>query len=230
MIEAIFHGHSFVELRHEWWSLLIDPFITWNPACDCTLDACLQKNITHILLTHGHWDHIWDTLTLVKQNKSIQIVTVYGIAKRLEDQWIDNVHGFGIWWTYTDAVVSVKFYTAIHDGAILETWLSTQPAWLFISLLWKNIYHTWDSALTLDFWLLKHKHIDVAFVPIGWVYTMDVADAIEAVALIHPKIVVPIHYNTRPKLKADDQRFARDIMTQNLAVPKVLRPWQAVVL
>ncbi|MBP6256545.1 hypothetical protein KA405_02220 [Patescibacteria group bacterium] len=53
---------------------------------------------------------------------------------------------------------------------------------------------------------------------------MDVDDAIEAVALINPKIAVPIHYNTRPKLKADDQRFAREIMTQNLAVPKVLRP------
>ena len=230
MIEAIFHWHSFVELQYDWWTILIDPFITWNPSCDCTVEDCLKKNITHILITHGHWDHIGDTLALARQNESIQIITVYGISKWLETEAIKNVHGFGIGGTYSDAIVSVKFYTAIHDGAILETGISTQPAWLLISLSWKNIYHAWDSALTLDFWLLKNKHIDVAFLPIGWTYTMDVDDAIEAVALMNPKIAVPIHYNTRPKLKADDQRFAREIMTQNLAVPKVLRPWQAVVL
>jgi L-ascorbate metabolism protein UlaG (beta-lactamase superfamily) len=75
----------------------------------------MQKNITHILITHGHGDHIGDTLALARQNESIQIITVYGIAKWLETEAIKNVHGFGIGGTYTDALVSVKLYTAIHD-------------------------------------------------------------------------------------------------------------------
>lgn len=230
MIETIFHGHAFVEILNDQWSILIDPFITDNPICESTLEQVFEKNVTHIIVTHGHGDHVGDTIALTHRFPHAQVIAVYGLAKYLTKQWVNNVQGFGVGWTYHDTHCSIKFVTAIHDGAILETGLSTQPAGVVITLWGKRIYHMGDSALTLDFWLLKSTPIDVAFVPIGWTYTMDVDDALAAVALFMPKVAVPIHYNTRPKLKADDQRFARECMANNYAVPKVLKPWQAVVL
>ena len=65
--------------------------------------------------------------------------------------------------------------------------------------------------------------IDVAFLPIGDKFTMGLEDAIEATALIRPKTVVPIHYNTWSQIKADDIEFARQVMLGQYAIPKVLR-------
>jgi L-ascorbate metabolism protein UlaG (beta-lactamase superfamily) len=72
--------------------------------------------------------------------------------------------------------------------------------------------------------------IDVAFLPIGDRYTMGVDDAIRATDWIRPKWVVPIHYDTRPPIKADAMDFARRVMLDNYAVPKILTPGQAIVL
>lgn len=59
---------------------------------------------------------------------------------------------------------------------------------------------------------------------------MDMMDAVRATQMIHPKIVAPMHYNTRPHIQADDMEFARQIMLNKYAVPKVLRPGQSVIL
>lgn len=74
------------------------------------------------------------------------------------------------------------------------------------------------------------KNIDLALLPIGDKFTMGIEDAIEATGLIKPKIVVPIHYNTRSQIKADDIEFARQVMLAQYAVPKVLRAGQYIVL
>ena len=68
------------------------------------------------------------------------------------------------------------------------------------------------------------QNIDLAFLPIGGRFTMDVEDALKATSYIKPKIVVPIHYNTRSKIKADDMHFAQQAMLHQYAIPKVLRP------
>ena len=75
-----------------------------------------------------------------------------------------------------------------------------------------------------------YETIDLAFLPIGDRFTMGVKDAVIATEFIKPKIVVPIHNNTRPLIKADPIAFAREVMLQNLATPKVLHPGQAVLL
>ncbi len=229
MLEVIYHGHSFVEISSAQGSILIDPFITGNPACDLTLEMCGSRPTTHICITHGHADHVGDTIALSQLFPQAQIVTVYGLAKYLQSQWVANVHGFGIWGTYHDTGVSIKFFSAIHDGAILETGICTTPAWVLVTIGGKHIYHAGDTGLTNEFTLLQPLHIDLALLPIWGVYTMDVADAIRAVEMIIPKIVVPIHYSTWPKLKADDQAFARGVMLTPGVVPKVLKPGQAVV-
>lgn len=68
----------------------------------------------------------------------------------------------------------------------------------------KYIYHAGDTALTYDMKLLQDYNIDLAFLPIGDNFTMGLDDAVKAVELVKPKIVVPIHYNTWPIISADE--------------------------
>lgn len=73
--------------------------------------------------------------------------------------------------------------------------------------------------------LLNEQYdISIAFLPIGDRYTMGVDDAIRATDYIRPKFVVPIHYDTWPAIKADSMEFARRVLLDNYAVPKLLRP------
>ncbi len=229
-MQIIYHGHSFVEIETEKGSILIDPFITGNPKCDISLEDIFSKSITHILLTHGHSDHVGDTVDIAKHFPTAKIVTIYGLAKYLINQWVSQCEWFGIWGTYYAWDFSVKFVSAIHDGGILDTWLSTQPSWLIIKIWDRTIYHAGDTSVTKDMELLSHYNIDLAFLPIGWTYTMDLTDAVVAASMIKSATIVPIHYNTRTKIKADDIEFARQIMLGQYAVPKVLRPGQYIVL
>ena len=85
-MQIIYHGHSFVEIETEKGSILIDPFITGNPKCDISLEDIFSKSITHILLTHGHSDHVGDTVDIAKHFPTAQIITIYGLAKYLINQ------------------------------------------------------------------------------------------------------------------------------------------------
>jgi len=85
MIHVIWHGHSFVEILTEKGSILIDPFITDNPRCDVTVEEIMAKEILAVCLTHGHADHIGDTMAIVRE-KNIPIVCEYGVAQYFEEE------------------------------------------------------------------------------------------------------------------------------------------------
>lgn len=85
MLHVIRHGHSFVEIVTEKGSILIDPFIDGNPRCDITLDEVKSKNILAVCITHGHGDHIGNTMDIVG-GKDIPVVCEYGVAQYFEEE------------------------------------------------------------------------------------------------------------------------------------------------
>lgn len=233
MIQAIFHWHAFVEIENNGQSILIDPFITWNPQVDIKLDDILNKNIKAIVLTHWHQDHLWDAVEISKKTWCL-VVATYELVQYLQnEEWLTNLHAMHIGGEHNFWDFVVKFVPAVHWGWIgdLKKWYTTFAAWVVVRIDWKNIYHAGDTGLTYDMKILwEYDSIDVAFLPIWDNFTMWIKDAVIATKWIKPKIVVPIHYNTWPIIQADPLEFARQVMLQNLAVPKVLEPWQSVVL
>jgi len=234
MIETVFHGHAFVEIfdveKNE--SILIDPFISWNPKCDISLEDVMKKNIKAIVVTHWHSDHLWDTFDIAKE-KNCLVIATFEIGSYLMAKGLKNVHTMHIGGEHNFWDFAVKFTPAVHGGGIwnLDTTFVWQAAWVIIRINWKNIYHAWDTWLTYDMKLLgEYDSIDVAFLPIGDNFTMWIKDAVIATKFIKPKIVVPIHWWTWPIIDQDPNEFARLVMLEWISSPKVLLPGQALVL
>lgn len=229
-MQIIYHGHSFVEIEIEQGSILIDPFITGNPKCDISLENVFSKKVTHILLTHGHHDHVGDTIEIAKNIPDCMVVGMVELIDWIETKDITNIHGLNIWWKYYSDMFSCKMVRADHSNSNPDGWYAWLAAGLVITIWDKIIYHAGDTAYFSEMKDLSDEKIDVALLPIGDTYTMGVDDAVKAAGLIHAKILVPIHYNTFSSIKADDLHFAQQIMLKQCGVPKVLRAGQYLVL
>lgn len=206
-MEISYHGHSVVKIKTNGRTILIDPFITGNPSTD--LQASDEKPDV-ILLTHGHNDHVGDTIELAKANNS-QVVALNELAVYLQKQGV-NAHPMGVGGAYEFPFGKVKYTLAFH-GSIFETETEVvntgNPGGILFTAEGYTIYHAGDTALFGDMELIGNRHpIDVAFLPIGDNFTMGPEDAAYAVSLLKPKIVVPIHYNTFPLIKQDPTVFA----------------------
>lgn len=230
MLECIFHGHSFIEIKTETWSILIDPFITGNPKCDTAIDQIIDnQNILAICLTHGHGDHVGDTIEIANKT-NCPIICMVELAHWLESKWVTTAIEWNIGWTIVQDRGKVQFVRADHSNSNPEWWYAGLAAGLILVIQWKTIYHAGDTAYFSDMQLLADKNVDLAFLPIWDKYTMGLDDALRTARDIKATTIVPIHYNTRPPIKADDMEFARQIMLNKYGVPKILRPGQGVVL
>lgn len=229
MIETIFHGHSFVEIQRGGQSLLIDPFIVWNTQCPQDVEYFMNKNLVWIIVTHAHFDHIWQALEIAKKTWC-QIITTYEIWEYFQREWIEAVSSHSISWRVQYEWYEIQFTPALHGWWNYELWIAWIAAWVLVKIWEHTVYHAWDTWLTKEFELIGENAIDVAFLPIWGRLTMDIPQAVRSIQMLTPKRVVPIHFDTRSPIKQDTNNFAMQVMQQWIAVPKVLRSWQMIVL
>ncbi|SCG83190.1 UPF0173 metal-dependent hydrolase Tpet_1587 [Proteiniborus sp. DW1] len=200
-------SHAVVLIEGKEINAVIDPFISGNPNCPIKVDDL--KNITHIFITHGHGDHLGDTVEIAKK-WGATVICNFEIGNYLA-RYDLNIHTMHIGGTYNFGFGKVKMTPALHGSGITdgeEIIDGGNPCGFVIEIENKKIYHAGDTGLTLDMQLLESEDIDLAFIPIGGNYTMDIEDAAKAVGFIKPKVVVPMHYNTFPVIKADPTVFA----------------------
>jgi L-ascorbate metabolism protein UlaG (beta-lactamase superfamily) len=203
-----YHGHSVVKIETEGKTILIDPFINGNDLTDLKVE---EQKPDVILLTHGHNDHVGDTVEIAKASNAL-VVAPNELAVYLGWQGL-NTHPMHIGGARQFEFGKVKFTQAFHgssyttpDNEIIYTGM---PAGILFTAEGKTIYHAGDTALFSDMKLIGERHpVDVLFIPIGDNFTMGPEDAAYAVSLIKPKIVVPVHYNTFPPIEVDPQKFA----------------------
>ncbi len=207
-MKVSYHGHSVVKIETGGKTIIIDPFITGNPNTD--LKASEEK-VDVILLTHGHGDHVGDTVDLAKRNSSL-VVAPNELAVYLGWQGL-NVHPMHIGGAHQFDFGKVKFTLAFHGSSVeipekQEFVYTGMPGGILFSAEGKTIYHAGDTALFYDMKLIGElNEVDVAFLPIGDNFTMGPDDALIAAEWLKAKTVVPIHYNTFPVIKQDADDF-----------------------
>ena len=206
MATLTYHGHATCTLvTDDGTRLVIDPFFDDNPATELSAD---RVDADYILVTHGHFDHFADCIPLALRTGATVIGT-FELVSFCQSKGVENGHGMNIGGGHDFPFGRVKLTPALHTGSVAgdeDGTHTTDCAGFLIEFNGKRFYHAGDTALIMDFLLLKGQ-VDVALLPIGDNFTMGPADAARAVEMIEPKVVVPIHYNTWPVIAQDPEAF-----------------------
>ncbi|MBD8068966.1 metal-dependent hydrolase [Bacillus sp. PS06] len=227
-MKVSYHGHSVVKIHTTGKTIIIDPFITGNGKTDLKAE---DEKVDVILLSHGHNDHVGDTVSLAKQNDAL-VVAPFELATYLSWQGV-RVHPMHIGGSHTFDFGTVKLTQAFHGSSYTveetkEIIYTGMPAGILFKADGKTIYHAGDTALFSDMKVIGERNqIDLAFLPIGDNFTMGPEDASVAASWIGAKMVIPMHYNTFPVISQDPNSFVRLLAE---GVGKVLQAGESVEL
>ena len=220
-VDIRFLGQSCFELKAGGATVVTDPFLTGNPLAAASAE---EIEPDAILLTHGHADHLGDTVDIAKRTGAT-VVAIVELANEIAGAGVENVKdpnfggtvGFDWGW--------IKMVPAWHT-AVSPKGTPHMPAGLLIHYGGHLIYHLGDTALFGDLKLIAGRgdRVELALVPIGGHYTMDRFDAVTAVELINPFQTIPIHYGTFPPVETDAQAFKTDVQNAGFSEVLVLNP------
>jgi len=215
-MELTWFGHSCFLLKGNR-SVLIDPFV---------LDGEVPKNPDIVAVTHGHADHLGETVTLNRTT-----VTINEVAKYLASRGLEAV-GMNIGGSIEVDGVKFTMTQAIHSAWIEECGLGFAgggSAGFVIGMNGKRVYHAGDTALFSDMKLIGELwHPDVAILPIGDRFTMGPEEAMIAARYVGAPLVIPMHYNTWPVIEQDPSYFKQALeRTTDLKV-RVMSPGETI--
>jgi L-ascorbate metabolism protein UlaG (beta-lactamase superfamily) len=220
-VDIRFLGHACFELKAGGTTVLIDPFLSQNPKAAAQPDE-LEPDV--VLLTHGHFDHIGDTVDIAKR-AGATVVAIAELANELGGDGVENVLDPNLGGTVKFDWGWVKLVPAWHT-AVTPKGTPHTPAGLLVSIGDSLVYHLGDTCLFSDLQLIARRgdHVDVAIVPIGGHYTMDRHDAVAAVEFVNPTTVIPCHYDTFPPIETDSEAFKADVESDTSAQCVLLAP------
>ena len=228
MLNLSYYGHSCFGLSDEEYFILIDPFITDNPTATVRAD---DLNPTHILISHGHHDHLGDAIEIAKRTKAL-IVAPSELATYCKTKGA-RTHGMHIGGSYKFEFGKVKLTNALHGSAVIQgdnIVYTGAPCGFIIEIHGKLIYHAGDTGLFMDMKLIGDMYeLDCALLPIGDNYVMGPEDAAVAANFLRPKLSIPMHYNTFPVIVQNPLSFIEKLKSYGLA-GKVLNPGEKLVL
>ena len=211
MADLKYIGHSAFQLKKDDSAVLIDPFVSINEKYNWQ-----EEPITDILLTHAHGDHIGQAIEIAKE-KDATITAVFELANYCASQGA-NVKpiGLGSWidfkWGRT------VFLPAFHSSSLPDGSYGGCPASIIIDIDGARIFHAGDTCLTSEMKTIRDLYApQIALLPIGGTFTMDVEHAAIAAKWLGAKTVIPMHYGTFPEIQADLEKFAKLIILNNTA-------------
>jgi len=227
-MKLIWLGHSAFRIETGSSVLLIDPFLTGNgvfEASDMSIDEA-TAGVTQIALTHGHDDHVGDTVEIAKKTNA-KVIAVFELAIYLNGKGVENVDPGNPGGTLDQGDYDVTFVKAYHSASTI---VDGKPIYLGnpcgVVVRAKDgpaVYHMGDTEIFGDMALVNEIFAPkVGLVPIGDRFTMGARTAAMACEKYFKfDTIIPIHYGTFPIIDQTPDKFIAEAKGQNVVVPKV---------
>ena len=225
-IHVTWHSHACFLIDTGAGKLLTDPFLTGNPLATVNPE---DIDADYILVSHGHGDHVGDTVAIAKRTGAT-VISNFEIQNWLAGQGLENLHPQHIGGGFDYPWGRVKLTNAIHGSALPDGSYGGNPCGFLFYIQGKKIYHACDTGLFYDMKLIGEEGIDLAILPIGDNFTMGPVDALRAVKLIEPDQVVPIHYDTFDIIKQNPVEWAEKVRKETNSSVRVLKPGETLTL
>lgn len=206
--------------------ILLDPFLDDSPVSPVKSS---DVPADYILVSHGHFDHVADVEKIAKRTRAT-VVANFEICQWLGAKGVEKTHAMNIGGGFDFPFGRVYQTIAQHTSMLPDGANGGQPCGYLLTLPEGNVYFACDTGLFLDMQLIGNRGIVLAALPIGDNFTMGPDDALEAVRLLRPKRVVPVHVNTWPLIAQDPHVWAERVRREGLAEPTVLEPGGSIVL
>lgn len=215
-----YFGHSAFQFEDGEHTVLLDPFLSGNPAATVSPDGL---NPQTILLTHAHNDHVGDTFSIAERTGATVIAT-FELATYLGQKGLTTIpanHGG----TVEFAGGSVKLTPAWHTSSYNDGTSFVAPgvpAGMVIRFGGKTVYAAGDTCLFGDMALIAEEGLDAAILPIGDRFTMGPTDAARAAEMLRAGVVIPCHFDTYPPIEQDPFQFAKLVSARCSSAIEVL--------
>ncbi len=206
--------------------ILVDPFLDDSPTAPVKSDAV---DANYILVSHGHFDHVADAAKIARRTGAM-VISNFEICEWLAKQGVERTHPHNLGGGSAQAFGRVQLTVAFHSSVLPDGTYGGNPSGFLLTLDEAKLYFACDTALFSDMRLIGERGIDLAVLPIGDQFTMGPDDALRAVKLIEPKVVVPSHYGTWPPIEQDAEAWARRVKAETKAQPRVVHPGGKIVL
>jgi len=219
-------GHAALSIETGGFNLLVDPFLSGNPAASVGPENVAAD---FILLSHGHGDHLGDTVAIAKRTGAV-VITNAELSDWLTKQGVQT-HGQHIGGGFLHPFGYLKLTLAIHGSGLPDGSYGGNPVgFLLTTNDQEKIYMACDTGLFGDMRLIGEEGIDLAVLPIGDNYTMGPDDALRAVKMLEPKLIIPIHYNTFDVITQDPDSWAQRVESETNTKVHVIAPGESVTI
>ncbi len=227
-IKYTFVGHATHMLDVNGTKVVIDPFFSDNPSTNMSAD---EIEADYVLITHGHFDHVADAVSIAKRTGAT-VVSNFEISNWLGKQGVpqEHLHAQHIGGGFTHSFGYVKLTIAHHGSGLPDGSDGGNPAGLLITANGKKLYFAGDTGLFYSMKLYGEEGIDLAVLPIGDNFTMGPDDALRAVKLLSPKMVVPTHYNTWPPIAQNAEAWKARVEAETDTKVSLLAPGESLTL
>jgi len=227
-------GHSCFRIDTGGSRILLDPFLTGNATFEKAgiAKSKVMEGVTHVALTHGHEDHLGDTLSICEKTGAT-LIAVHELATYLQLRGARKTDHGNTGGTQPHEDFDLTFVQALHSSSNMvdgrPLYLGNPCGIVIAAKEGKTVYHMGDTDIFSDMGLINEIYRpQIGFVPIGDRYTMGAKTAVLACKRYFQfETVVPCHYGTFPIIDQTADKFVAEMGGNRVVVPEVGVPFEA---